>query len=425
MISDILRVYSEDNKYIILNPSVPAWIVTNIAGIAVVKRYCECLSSEQTATEINAQNSFITKKSVSDFLEKAKEALLFDESKIEHIHKPYFLHGLYLNMTEKCNLRCSYCFASARTEKGKSYLQFDNYKQIISDAKDLSNGEMDIVFTGGEPLMSQNTITVASYAKSLGFSPRILTNATLIDDKNVKQLAEIFDMFKISIDGSTEEIHDSYRGRGSYAKTLHAIELLKKADANVQVAMTVTRKNANDISAMNKKWGSLLSFQPLFPLGRAKGSKDNFALSGKEYYATLCSNENINPFSDIENIIKAHSENHSIMKCAMGDGEISISCTGDVYPCQLLHHDEFYLGNVLEKPLKEIYNSEKNNSYKFHTVECIDKCKSCDFRYLCGAACQARHFSETGSLDQAGNFCEYEKRGIVHGIISSCKMVEM
>lgn len=189
--------------------------------------------------------------------------------------------------------------------------------------------------------------------------------------------------------------------------------------------MVVTKKNADDVSAMNEKWGSKLTYQPLFPLGRAKEQKENFALSGLEYYEAMCKNVNINPFSDISNVIRAHKENRSIVKCSMGDGELSISCTGDVYPCQLLHTEGFCIGNVKDQNLQNIYNGTENERFKFHTVDKIEKCKQCDFRYLCGGACQARNFSETGTIDIAGDFCEYEKQGIVNGIILNCKMVEI
>ena len=43
----------------------------------------------------------------------------------------------------------------------------------------------------------------------------------------------------------------------------------------------------------------------------------------------------------------------------------------------------------------------------------------CNFKLLCGGACQARHFAETGSIDKAGDFCEYEKNAIVDGLIAS------
>ena len=424
MISDILSVYPKDDSYLILNPQVPAWIVTNASGLAVIKEYGECLSAEKTASKIHSLNGGIPKEAVVRFLKHAEDASLFKEvAEASHVHKPYFLNALYLNMTQSCNLRCSYCFATTRKENGHEQLQVQEYKAILNDAKAVSNGRLDIVLTGGEPLLCENTIPVAKYAKELGATTRLLTNATLISESNVQELCETFDFFKISMDGSSEQLHDRYRGAGSWVKTVHAIELLGKYKANVQIAMTVTRENIGDIPAMNKRWGSMLAYQPLFPLGRAKDN--HVALTGKEYYEALCTGENINPFSDIANIIKAHKSNGSVMKCSMGDGELSVSCTDDVYPCQLLHHDEFYLGNVHDQTFAEIYRSEKCNSYKMHTISHIDKCRSCDFRYLCGGACQARHYSETGSLDKAGDFCEYERLGIVHGIISSCKMVEV
>ena len=42
------------------------------------------------------------------------------------------------------------------------------------------------------------------------------------------------------------------------------------------------------------------------------------------------------PYSDIDLVIKQHVNNAGVLKCAMGDGEFSISRSGDVYLCQLL-----------------------------------------------------------------------------------------
>ncbi|MBO7639224.1 MAG: radical SAM protein, partial [Treponema sp.] len=79
-------------------------------------------------------------------------------------------------MTERCNLKCSYCFASSRNELGSSALTLDKYREVLNSAKKISNGDMSIIFTGGEPLLSENTIPAAQYAKELGYSTRLLTN---------------------------------------------------------------------------------------------------------------------------------------------------------------------------------------------------------------------------------------------------------
>ena len=107
MISDTLSVYSKDNSYLVLNPNIPAWIVTNLAGVVTIKEYAECLSFEKTAEKINSINPKIKKDSVINFLKNSEKDSLFKECTIvKHIHKPYFLNGLYLNMTKDCNLKC-------------------------------------------------------------------------------------------------------------------------------------------------------------------------------------------------------------------------------------------------------------------------------------------------------------------------------
>lgn len=100
-----------------------------------------------------------------------------------------------------------------------------------------------------------------------------MTNVTLITEKNVKNIANIFDSIKISLDGSTAEKHNFYRGHGNYERTIKAIELLDKLDVNISLAMVVTKNNCPDIVTMAKKWGERLTFQPLFPIGNAKKKK--------------------------------------------------------------------------------------------------------------------------------------------------------
>ena len=423
MLNDILKIFEKDNRYLVLNPIIPSWIVTNKNGVIIINLFDQLQSKEKVADIYCKYDKTSHTSVVIDFLNRAEESGLFIQKPTEKQHKPYNLGGIYLNMTSACNLHCIYCFAATRVEYGQDNLSLDDYYRILDEAKQISS-RLDINFTGGEPLLSSNTLPVAKYAKKLGFRTRILTNATLINTDNIDEISSCFDVFKISVDGSTQEKHEYYRGANTYNRTVNAIDLLLKKNKEVNVAMVVTRNNKDDVNEMSNKWGSMLIFQPLFPLGKAENA-ENIALTGQEYFDILNNNANINPYSNVVNIIKAHKEARTIEKCAIGDGEISISCTGDVYPCQLLHHKEFLLGNVKNSSLNDIYNSEKNDLFKYHTVEKISKCKDCDFKYLCGGACQARHFSETGSIDEAGDFCQYEQNAIINGLIQNCEVVKL
>ncbi len=415
--TDILKIYQRGDKFLVLNPLIPSWIVTNINGVLLLKMYSDYMSLDKTVQDFRDYAPNLPAHICISFLQKATDAHLFDSPSNAYLHKPYQLNGVYLNMTRNCNLHCIYCFAASRKESSEYDLNYEDYAKILDSIKHY-NPLATVVFTGGEPLLAKLTLPVAQYAKRLGFTRKLLTNGTLITESNIQELIDSFDSFKISLDGSTASKHDYYRGKGAYNKTIKAIQLVDEHGADYSLAMVVTKRNMADVPVMNKMWGNKLIFQPLFPLGNAS-SNSELCLTGKMYYETLSAEKNIVPYDDINSIIALHKNNHSTLKCAIGDGEVSISSSGDMYPCQLLHDEKFKIGNLKDSTFDDLYNSPQMDKFKFHTVDKIKKCNECDFRFLCGGSCQARHFSEKGTIDEAGDFCEYERNAIIDGLIKS------
>jgi radical SAM protein with 4Fe4S-binding SPASM domain len=329
------------------------------------------------------------------------------------IYQSSGLRIVHISLTDECNLKCIYCYASDRP-KSLNRLTYEKFSKIISEVNDIS-GKVDIVLTGGEPLMSPYALDLADYAKSLGHQVQLLTNGMLITEKNAKRISGTFNLIKISIDGSTPAIHEYHREKNSFAKTMKAVELLTHYDAPLQIAMTVTKKNIHDIDAMTKKFGSRLSFAPLFVAGRAKIKKE-LSITGREYYEALAGVNGVKPLSNLCSSLAASKEKR-IMKCAIGDGEISISETGDVFPCQLLHFPQFCAGNVRERSLKSIYEtSDVLKSCKKLNVLEVSGCRKCEIRFICGGACRARAFYEENRMDVSGSFCEYEKLAFINGL---------
>jgi hypothetical protein len=72
-----------------------------------------------------------------------------------------------------------------------------------------------------------------------------------------------------------------------------------------------------------------LRYDPLFKAGNAR--RRNISISGKEYYKALFKASGVNPLSYCESSLDSAIE-YKNSKCALGDAEISISATGDVYP---------------------------------------------------------------------------------------------
>lgn len=401
------------SKYLFLRPDLPSWIVTNSNGVAALK----LCNGKRTIRDIIRISSKDLQRDTTDeiksfFQEIISNANIFSppHSYMHHSHK---LRTVHLNMTNKCNLRCIYCYADERCDSGNTLL-LEEYLNLIDSINKISK-KAEIILTGGEPLLSPYSLDVAEYAKNKGNDVHLLSNGLPIDNQNVRHIAELFDLIKISLDGSKPEINDFHRGRGSFQKIMHSIELLLQHNAALQVSMTVTRKNIDDIAAMAAKFGSMLSFAPLFKAGRAR-KLDNLAITGKAYYNVLSSINGVNPLSCLCSSLE-RAKNQRILKCAIADAEISISHTGNVYPCHLLHLPQFLAGNIREQSLTSIYNNSLTlQSCKNLNVLNIKGCKKCDIRFICGGACPARAFYEKNKLDVSGDFCEYEKLAFINGL---------
>ena len=411
---EVVRI-KKGAKVLFLNPRAPDWVVVSQNSAAIL----QLCNGKRTVKDISEALSTFWRKNSEEEIIKFFEDITSNTTFFSPpntktpTYQPSKLRIVQLSLVDECNLKCIYCYATERA-KSISRLKREDHFKLIADINEISK-KVSIVLTGGEPLLSPYTLDLAEYAKKLGNQVHLLTNGTLITEQNAKRISDTFNLIKISIDGSTPAIHDYHRGKGTFSKTLRGFELLKKYDAPVQIAMTVTKKNIRDIDAMTKNFGSRLTFAPLFVAGRAKTNK-GLSITGKEYYEALSSVNGVKPLSYLCSSL-AVSKQKRIMKCAIGDGEISISENGDVYPCQLLHLPQFKAGNIRNQPLKTIYEtSEVLKSCRKLTVLEIPGCKNCEIRFICGGACRARAFYEEGRLDVSSSFCEYEKLAFINGL---------
>ncbi len=421
--------YTErDGKHLFLQPSVPDWLVVNQNGAILLSR-CDGSATSREITASNSAFGSILPQVDALFSEALSRGILVDSASASNgspeaappaeprLNKPV-LGSVYIKLTNQCNLHCNYCYA--QSGKPSDELSFGDLESIAKGVASISRS-VEYVLSGGEPLLSPHALDFAEIVKKSGNTIHILTNGTLIDEKNAERISKVADMVKISLDGSCENIHSKTRGTNNFEKVVRAIDLLVSLKANVIVAMTVTRENRSDIPNMVSRFGSRLAFQPLFKAGRGQ-DKDDLSLTGLEYYEALASVDGVAPMGMIASTLES-IRGRGIKRCAMAEREISISETGDVYPCQLLHSSEFKAGNIHECSLTEIYyKSPVFNRLRNITVDTLGKCSACELRYICGGACRARDFYEVGSIEEIGEFCEYEREAFINGIFDSVEL---
>ena len=124
---------------------------------------------------------------------------------------------LWIYVTDRCNLKCSYCFYKFRN--GRSAIDINNIKLLFRRIPNLRHSEF--VISGCEPLLEWSlTQRLIAYLKS-NFNNHIMlqTNATLLDSKKIKSLKNNNVSLELGLDGvlstmSRQRINiDSYWGR--------------------------------------------------------------------------------------------------------------------------------------------------------------------------------------------------------------------
>ena len=405
-----IQRFERNGKIILINPEVPAWIVTNSTGELITTLF-DGINSDAEVVDIATEGlGEQFRQQVSQFVSHIIASNIFSTKPIGQPHRQ-LLSMVHLSLSNHCNLRCRYCYAAQRHESSGKPLTFDEYCSLIDNLRAI-NPEVGFTITGGEPLLSPIVLDIARKIKERGNYAMLLTNGTLLSNTLCLQLKGLIDQVTISVDATTPQKHALTRGDNLNAVE-RAIAMLDSHNIPCSISMTVTSLNIDEVEPMARKYGARLSFAPLFPVSDQANS---LAITGDQYYNALKAAAGVNPLAYCETSLDAAMKS-PCLKCAIAEGEISIAPNGDVYPCQLLHNPEFLCGNIRSTPIAQIYaDSAAAKRCRALTVDNLDKCNRCAIKYICGGACRARSFYESGDITNVGPFCSYELNAYLDGI---------
>lgn len=150
-------------------------------------------------------------------------------------------------LTRSCYLSCKHCRGAALNKDYSGEFTTEECKKVIDNIATFASPIL--IMTGGEPMMRADIFELIEYASKLGIKPVLATCGHMVDLQTALKLkmAGIL-AISISIDGSTPEAHDDFRGiKGAYAKTIDGLNNIIKADIPFQVNVTVTKHNVDDL----------------------------------------------------------------------------------------------------------------------------------------------------------------------------------
>lgn len=149
--------------------------------------------------------------------------------------------SISIELTKRCNLECTYCYARSNKSEEKSELKTSDLKRFLKVFKE--NGGNRVLFTGGEALLREDFQELVSFAREIGLVVDLFTNGLLIDEKNAKYISENINLVNMSLDGPKEH-HDKVRQRkGSFDRSVQGLQFLNYYHAHYAIQSMITNTN--------------------------------------------------------------------------------------------------------------------------------------------------------------------------------------
>lgn len=340
--------------------------------------------------------------------------------------------GGFLNLTQKCNLNCRYCFVHQQPLE----MDFQTAKDAAIFYANNALNELvtpQVTFFGGEPMLKYKSIIkplVEFIRETYGdFELSITTNGTLNNE-------EVYGFFKendvgmlLSLDGM-KEIQDFNRpfhnGKGSYDKI--DIDLYLKYYPEGTFRATVDPDTVH-LLFENYKWGEEKGFKHCSFIVNSFGDwtdeKMNIFKSELDKVANHVIEARKNNRSYmIYNEIEKMKDDYNFMQnidneyfrdkgqhlpacgtCGLGAGRFgSIGSSGNIYSCQEMSenpdHDEFIIGNIYTG-VDDKKRMELACSFNFKNVKSTKegRCETCKLNPICNGRCVLKNFWDNGTLD--------------------------
>ncbi len=157
-----------------------------------------------------------------------------------------------LSITNKCNLRCKYCFHfTSEGDTGKD-LPLEEWLTFLKELNDCA--VMDVCLSGGEPFCRKDLKELIDGIVKNRMRFNILSNGTLITEEWAEFLhsTKRCNYVQVSIDGSIPITHDSFRGEGNFKRAIEGIKNLQKYNVSATVRVTIHKNNVHDLENIAK-----------------------------------------------------------------------------------------------------------------------------------------------------------------------------
>jgi uncharacterized protein len=361
----------------------------------------------------------------------------FTEPRLEPPQEPFPLQTVVMNVTNQCNLSCSYCYEYGEdriaTPDGKTkFMSEETAQGTVDFLLNQSPGRrmVHLTFFGGETLLNfkvvKSTIEYArakaeEMGKFVDFS--MTTNATMLTSEIISFLAENNVGVTVSIDGPKES-NDKFRvfhnGKGSYdviaPKIKELVTVHRSRPIGARVTLTAQVVDVKKIFRhLTEEMGfDEVGFAPvttspvrLYAIGNNGLDEvlEQFTELAEEYLQDALANKH-HGFSNVNDTLQElHQGVSKAYPCGAGLGLLGVSPSGDIGLChRFVDSPAGKLGHIetgidRKAQAEHLTRGHINTKYDCHT---------CWARPVCSGGCYHEAYVRYGDTSHANlHYCDW------------------
>lgn len=286
--------------------------------------------------------------------------------------------SMSIEPTTACNLGCPECPSGLRQfTRPTGNLKADFFEQVIKDS--YRHLAYLTFYFQGEPYINPNFLDMVAYASKRGIYTATSTNAHFLHDKLAKRTVESgLDRLIVSLDGTTQEVYESYRQKGELNKVLEGTrnvlrwrKELKSKTPLVIFQFLVVKPNEHQIEAVQKLGDEMGVDQVVFKTAQVYDYEN-----GNPLIPTIEKYSRYRKGSDGKYRIK----NKLLNQCwRMWQGCV-VTWDGLVVPCCFDKDATHRMGDLKTHSLSEIWSGSVYNGFRQSLLRSrseIDICKNC------------------------------------------------
>ena len=374
---------------------------------------------------------------------------------------PFPLATLVLNVTNKCNLSCTYCYEFGEDKiadagNGGKRLAPMMSPETARESVDFlfrSCGErkqIQLTFFGGETLLNFGTIRAATeYAeqraredgKSLGVA--LTTNATLLTDEVIEFMVDHRFGVNISIDGDRQDQdrHRTFRsGKGSFDVIVPRIKALiarnkEKRGRPLGARVTLT-SGSSKISDIYRYLVDELGFDEVGFAPVTTAAERDYAMSGSDLSDMLSDFGELaddlvdhavrgqhHGFSNLNDVLRElHQGVSKAHPCGAGLGLLGVSTEGELGLChRFVESRSHALGDVRTG----VDESKRAGFLRNGHVDTKIPCQECFAKPLCAGGCYHEAYVRYGDSGAPNiHYCDWIRSWTDIGLSAYSRIME-